>query len=306
MTSGSSHSTHAGPGELATWLRCPRCERDLDSAGTAGWSLSCSAGHSYDANKRGYLNTVDRSRGILGDTAPILQARQRFLDAGHYAPIADAIVAALPNVAGLDLLDSGCGTGYYLAAVLEHRPDWRSLALDVSVDAVAAAVRQSHGPGLVADVWRPLPVRDDRADVILCVFAPRNAAEFARVLRPGGRLVVVTPAADHLIELREAGRIIGIQENKLAHLDAAMNGQLTLDSRSAVAYDVSLSAEDVQHLAGMGPSGHHESTQTISTQTLLVQEIADAPELPRAAVTRDELTSVRVAVDVSVYRRAAV
>ncbi len=54
---------------------------------------------------------------------------------------------------------------------------------------------------VVADTWAGLPVRDGAVDRVLVVFAPRNGAETARVLAPGGRLVVVTPAADHLAEL---------------------------------------------------------------------------------------------------------
>ena len=53
---------------------------------------------------------------------------------------------------------------------------------------------------MVADSWARLPVRDAAVDRVLVVFAPRNGRD-RRVLRPGGRLVVVTPAADHLAEL---------------------------------------------------------------------------------------------------------
>ena len=43
------------------------------------------------------------------------------------------------------------------------------------------------------DVFRPFPLADGVADVVLDVFAPRNPAEFHRVLRPTGRLIVVRP-----------------------------------------------------------------------------------------------------------------
>ena len=238
----------------------------------------CSSGHSYDANKRGFLNLVDRSRGILGDTREILEARQRFLSAGHYSPVVEMIDSVLPADV-VDVVDSGCGTGHYAAELLARRPSLRPLELDVSIDAVTLAVRATGAPGVVTDVWRPLPVRSARADAVLCVFAPRNADEFARVLRPGGRLIVVTPGPRHLEQLREGGRLIGIQADKLEHLDDTLGNRFALERRESLEYDLALTPHEIDDLAAMGPSGHHEAHPDLSS--------------PAAAVT--------VAIDVSVY-----
>jgi 23S rRNA (guanine745-N1)-methyltransferase len=273
---------------LATWLRCPRCERDLVGAGSAPWSILCSSGHTYDANRRGYLNLVDRSRGITGDTAQILTERATFLASGHYSPVADLLDGLVSTAEAGRVLDSGCGTGYYLEALLAARPSWDALALDVSVDAVAATVRATGAVGVVADVWRPLPVRSDRADVVLCVFAPRNASEFARVLVPGGRLVVVTPTSAHLQELRASGRVIGIQEDKLGHLDATLGASFELVERRSLEYTVDLTGREARSLAGMGPSGHHAAA-------------GDPDRSPASSEEDRARTRVTVAVDASVY-----
>jgi 23S rRNA (guanine745-N1)-methyltransferase len=242
----------------------------------------CSSGHSFDANKRGFLNLVDRSRGIHGDTRAILEARERFLARGHYSPIVDLLDGALPSDA-LDVVDSGCGSGYYAAALLARRPSIRLLELDVSVDAVTLAVRATGAPGVVADVWQPLPVRTRRADAVLCVFAPRNADEFSRVLRPGGALVVVTPAPGHLEQLRQSGRLIGMQPHKLEQLDEALAARFELTTRESTAYDLRLDVTEIDDLAAMGPSGHHAAH-------------------PQPADARADTSTVSVAVDVSVYR----
>jgi 23S rRNA (guanine745-N1)-methyltransferase len=268
---------------LATWLRCPSCERDLVSSGSAAWSLSCSAGHAYDANKRGYLALVDRSRGITGDTREILERREAFLRTGHYSPIAGLLDELVPQATAASILDSGCGTGYYLESLLRSRPAWDALALDVSADAVAMAVRSRRAVGVVTDVWRPLPVRSYRADVVLCVFAPRNAEEFARVLTAEGVLGGVTPAEGHLRQLREEGTLIGIQPDKVARLDATLGGRFELVERRSLDYTVGLGDAEVRSLAGMGPSGHHGTPE---------------PRDDRRGASVD----VTVAVDASVYR----
>jgi SAM-dependent methyltransferase len=110
---------------------------------------------------------------------------------------------ALPYCRGARVLDAGCGVGYgtaHLAQVAE-----RVVGVDVSDDAVAYAHAHYAGPNvefLVADVLE-LPFADDSFDVV-CSFeivehvanAERFVAELARVLRPGGRLVLSTPRAD--------------------------------------------------------------------------------------------------------------
>lgn len=159
----------------------------------------------------------------------------------------------------LAILDSGAGTGYYLRHVLTHSPIAHDpLASDASAAAVSMTIAATGAAGLVADVWQPSPVRSARADVVLCIFAPRNPSEFARVLRDDGTLVVVTPANDHLTELRTAGVIMGMHDDKLASLDSSLDSLFTLTSRERVHYRMELSSADASDLSAMGPSGHHE------------------------------------------------
>lgn len=220
--------------------------------------LGCSQGHRFDSNRRGFLNVLDTTRGIVGDSRAILEARARFLSLGLYEPIADAVAATLPTERGLAILDSGAGTGYYLRRVLRRTPEPHdAMATDASAAAVAMCVALTASSGVVADVWQRSPIRDHRADAILCVFAPRNSAEFARVLRADGTLVVVTPASDHLAELRAAGLLIGMQPDKLAKLDEALGDHFTLSDRASLRYQMALSPEAAADLTTMGPSGHH-------------------------------------------------
>ncbi|PLL88324.1 23S rRNA (guanine(745)-N(1))-methyltransferase, partial [Klebsiella michiganensis] len=109
---------------------CPLCHAPLERRDN---SYICPQRHQFDLAKEGYVNLLPvqfkRSRDP-GDSAEMMQARRAFLDAGHYQPLRGAICAYLQTFAPTDLLDIGCGEGYYthaFAAIASH-----SWGLDVS------------------------------------------------------------------------------------------------------------------------------------------------------------------------------
>ena len=268
---------------LAAWLRCPHCGEPL--LPQPPLSVRCGNGHSFDVNKRGYVNMLASGNRMIGDSPAMLDARQTFLDGGHYAPVRDTVVA-LASV-GLALgpqgvFDAGCGTGYYLDGVLATRGDEASaLAMDISPHAVARTVR-GIGPrcdGLVADTWQPLPIRDAAAGLVMTVFAPRNLPEFHRVLDSSGALLVVVPTAAHIRELRADGRALDIPAEKAERLVDDAAALFSLESRERVEYVAELSATDADQLVSMGPSAHHTADSRES----------DAPELIATTVSVDVL-----------------
>lgn len=238
---------------LASWLRCPTCEADLEPVDRL--ALGCANGHRHDVNKRGFVSLLGGGSKHLGDTTEMLNARDDVLEAGAYAPIADVVATA---AAGERILDAGAGTGHYLRAALAALPSALGLAMDLSPQAVARAVRSSDRiDGLVADTWNPLPLRSEGADTILDVFAPRNLPEFHRVLRPAGVLVVVVPRAEHLGSLRAAGTMLDIPSDKAMDVIAASEALYALQTREPVEYDLALTDDLATALAGMGPSARH-------------------------------------------------
>lgn len=190
-------------------LACPLDGAPLHREGSA-WR--CASGHNFDIASQGHthLLPVQHKRSLdPGDSKEMVAARRRFLNAGHYQPIAEAVARAvladLPAQAAC--LDAGCGEGYYLrqlaAAATERGQMLAILGLDISKWAVLAAAKQDPRPNWVVGTNARLPALDGTLDCVLCLFGFPVYAEFARVLKPGGRLIQVDAGPDHLRELRE-------------------------------------------------------------------------------------------------------
>jgi 23S rRNA (guanine745-N1)-methyltransferase len=232
------------------YLRCPICAQPVAREQQA---LRCARGHSFDMAKQGY---ADLSAGRLphtGDSAQMVADRETFLAAGHYDFIADALAAATPS--GF-LVDAGVGTGFYLARALGETSS--GLGLDVSKPALRRAARAHPRAAAVrTDLWRPLPIVAHAAAAILNVFAPRNGAEFRRVLRPDGVLLVVTPAAGHLRELVDAYGMIGVDPDKERRVHDSLDNYFRIKETKLLGSRMRLSAAEARTLIGMTPSARH-------------------------------------------------
>lgn len=108
------------------------------------------------------------------------------------------------------LLDAGCGSGQTMQWFLDGHPGWNASGIDVAYEGVAAA--RTAGLAVQRASVLDLPVRDSSVDLIITLDVLQHLpldggdsaalAEFARVLRPGGTLLMRTnaqsfpPAAD--------------------------------------------------------------------------------------------------------------
>lgn len=240
-------------------LACPHCGSELARSGNV---LRCSRGHSFDIARQGYVSLLGATSAGTGDTAAMVQAREEFLNRGHYSPIADQLAMqvdiALPNGC---VADVGAGTGYYLATVLDQLPGRDGLALDLSKFALRKAARCHPRVGAVAcDAWQVLPVRTGSAALVLNVFAPRNGPEIHRVLAPGGVLAVVTPTPRHLAELVSTLGLLRVDERKQDRLTQTLGDRFVLSKRTTVEYTVEWGPDDVRAAVNMGPSAWHART----------------------------------------------
>lgn len=279
------------PDAAVAVLACPVCAAPLRAAG-AGALLRCPAGHSFDRARQGHVTLLPPGhRAPSGDSAEMVADRVAFLEAGHYAGVAEALGDAVLDGGGgapERLLDLGGGTGHHLAAVLDRLPRATGVVLDASPYAARRAAR-SHprAMAVVADTWARLPVRDGAVDRVLVVFAPRNGPEIARVLATDGRLVVVTPAADHLAELVGPLGLLRVDPDKEARLAGTLEPHLVPGAARTRRTTLVLDRAAVGTLVGMGPHARH---------------LRAAERAGRLAALPDRV-EVTVAVRVAVYRR---
>jgi 23S rRNA (guanine745-N1)-methyltransferase len=229
------------------------CGEPLSQRGRA---YVCPRGHTFDLARSGYVNLLqpqDRKSGAPGDSAAAVGARLRLEQAGVGLTLvreAVARIGARQLPPGAVVVDLGCGTGRALEAV----PQGGALArvgIDLSTPAIAHAAR--HRPGstwVVANADRTLPLLDRSVDAVLSLHARRNPAEVARVLKPGGVLIVAVPAADDLAELREVVQGSVSAKERASALIAEHDGHFTLLERARVAERANLDRDAVLALLG--------------------------------------------------------
>lgn len=195
-----------------------------------------------------------------GDSAAMVAARQRFLEAGHYDPLADRLCVRAQPVPDLAVLDAGGGTGFYLDRVRARAPDAAGAWIVTDLSKHAARLGARRYPDLdhvVADTKAALPVSTGGAAVVLDVFAPRNPAEFRRVLAPGGLLLVVVPTDRHLAELRGRPGVLDVQPDKHDRLTGTLAPYFAQAGTELVEAGLRLGGPALADLVGMGPGARH-------------------------------------------------
>lgn len=140
-----------------------------------------------------------------------------------------AMLALLGEVRGLRVLDAGCAAGEYSAYLLERGA--QVVAIDNSEEMLALARERTAGSAVLhrADLAQPLTMLPDaRFDLVISSLTlhyvedwRKPAAEFRRVLRPGGRLLISThhpamtaPLVDDYFAVKRVSQRWRIGENE--------------------------------------------------------------------------------------------
>ena len=175
------------------------------------------------------------------------------LQQSTYRPIHDAVLARLDGLQPNAVLDLGCGTGQLTKRLGERFPEATIIGADLSNGMLERAAERAQSDDAVtnlggfvrADAQR-LPLASGSFDIVTCTesfhwYADQEAAvaELARLVRPGGRLVIasiatVTGFADDAIQRATelAGRPIRpIPKRRLKRLLEADRFEVTHQGR---------------------------------------------------------------------------
>lgn len=260
--------------------------------------LVSESGHSYDVARQGYV-TLAGGAGLRysGDDAQMIADRETFLSGGHFAPFVEAVTEHVQDVvdqAGLSddaqpvVCEIGAGTGYYLSHTLDSVAGSRGIGIDVSVHAAKRLAKCHPRVGaVIADAWARLPIADNSVDAITVIFAPRNAAEFARILKPKGQVIVLTADTGHLAELREPLGIIDVEAGKVDRMIEQAAGHLKpVGERDLVEFEMLLDQKSIASQIGMSPSARHIKPEALAERIAALSE--QMKVTARAKITRLE------------------
>jgi len=170
--------------------------------------LSCAARHAFDRARQGWWHLAQpqdaRSREP-GDAAESIAARARLFERGLGPGVVRAVLQLAGDWSGA-ALDLGCGGGALLAGLHDQgaRAPRHLHGVDLSDAAVRLAARRRVAAIFVANADRRLPFLESTLDLATSIDARRPRDELARILKPGGALIVAVPAPDDLLELRAA------------------------------------------------------------------------------------------------------
>ena len=231
-------------------ILCPLCQHPLQQDAKA-WR--CLREHSFDVAREGYVNLLPvqhKNSRDPGDDPQMVMARREFLQAGHYQPLRDALLALAAPLQPQSLLDIGCGEGYYtgaLAAVCEQ-----VIGLDIARPAIRVAAKRYPGVTWLVGSGAHLPIADGSVDLVCNIFTQMHLAEMHRVLRPAGHVLVVTPAVGHLRSVREQ-LFDEVRPYDPGKFLAGFEARFELQSRQELQFPLELVQPALGHLLQMTP-----------------------------------------------------
>jgi SAM-dependent methyltransferase len=147
--------------------------------------------------------TLRRQAGAVAERRLTLLAPSRRL---RFARALE-VLARLPADAAVDVLDAGCGDGFFSHEIARRRPRWNVVGVDANGELLLRAAVRARALGLgnirfeQGDIVEVLPEAGfDAVAAIECLAEVtddvRALAALARASRPGGLLVGQVPAVD--------------------------------------------------------------------------------------------------------------
>ena len=217
-----------------------------------------------------------------------------------------AVFAAnMPYSRPLEVLDLGSGTGRFTPILAETFGS----ALGVEPSERMRAIAEADGPlpyvRYVAGLAEDIPVQDASYDLVLMFLSwhhvqdrPAAASEIARVLRPGGRLMIRSQFSDRFPDLRwhaffprareiELQMFPTLREVEALFADVGLHRVALVEVQECMADSLAEHAERLQHRA-ISTFEHMSEDEIRSGFDRLDRAVADEEE-PLPVITRSDL-----------------
>ncbi|MGO2340895.1 MAG: putative RNA methyltransferase [Psychrobacter sp.] len=289
---------------LVSLFICPLCQSPLTPAADT-WRCDGSlnpkqTNHPFDVARQGYVNLLpvqQKKSKAPGDSQASIEARKRFLHAGHYQPLNDLIcqkmLALLSSIGQVNWLDIGCGEGYYTQSMAQLGSDVMDtlIAADISKPAVMEIARTSKAESklwyqqdkesatqstaiypLVTSAAH-LPLRAGSVTGISSIFSPILPEAFAEVLADDGYLIIAKPDVGHLATMRDA-LFDDVREHDSDKFLTELSPYFTLLDTHRINTELTLSAGDLADLMTMTPYAYRARSEKRQALLIAVKENA--------------------------------
>jgi len=294
---------------LVALFVCPLCQSPMQPAADT-WRCDGSLNpkhisHPFDVARQGYVNLLpvqQKKSKAPGDSRQSIEARKRFLTAGHYqslqALVCQKMAALLTTKKSstnqkdkpINWLDIGCGEGYYTQAMAQTGMDIL-IAADISKPAVVELAKASK---TLDQLWYQeikgdfaksaaiyplvtsaahLPLRAHSVDGISSIFSPILPAAFNDVVGEEGYLIIAKPDVGHLATMREA-LFDDVREHDSDKFLDELAPYFQLLETHRVSTELNLSAEGLADLMTMTPYAYRARSEK---RQALLQEVAAKP-----------------------------
>jgi len=229
---------------------CPLCQHALILTDK---TYRCNNNHSFDQAKQRYVNLLPvqfKHSKMPGDNKEMVIARRAFLDKGFYQPLVDKMLELYQKYAepSTPLLDAGCGEGFYTH---QHKTATNEVyGVDIAKETIKIAAKRYKNCHFSVGTLSKLSFADNYFGWLISVYAPILETEFTRLIKREGYLLTVTPAEQHLFELKQ---LIYRQANQHDVSKSSIN-ELTLIEEQTLTYPLNFdNSDDVLNLLAMTP-----------------------------------------------------
>ncbi len=241
--------------------RCPLCKLPLSLSNN---TYRCDNNHCFDQAKEGYVNLLPvqhKHSKSPGDNKAMVDARRAFLDKGYYQPLIDEITKLYQAFSDKQatILDAGCGEGFYTH---QHKTLTNAVyGVDIAKDAIKIAAKRYKTCDFSVATLSQLPFDDGFFGWVYSIYAPLLEEEFNRVITNKGYLLTVTPAENHLFELKS----LIYREAKEHNTSKTPIERMTLVKQQRLHYQMDFdNGGDITNLLAMTPFAFKATPELLS------------------------------------------